>query len=53
MIAGGFRLRQPKDSSNESVFGNWVSLGPLPGWNTTTSSDHDDNRLGFYLGAGA
>ena len=32
---------------------HWVSLGPLPGWNTTTSTDHDDNRLGFYLGAGA
>lgn len=32
---------------------HWVSLGLLPGWNTTTSSEHDDNRLGFYLGAGA
>ena len=32
---------------------HWVSLGPLPGWNTTTSTDHDYNRLGFYLGAGA
>ncbi|MEU3369194.1 flavodoxin family protein [Streptomyces sp. NPDC006711] len=31
----------------------WVSLGLLPGWNTTTSSPEDDNRLGFYLGAGA
>lgn len=31
----------------------WVSLGLLPGWNTTTSSAEDDNRLGFYLGAGA
>ncbi|MFK8911701.1 flavodoxin family protein [Streptomyces sp. YS-3] len=31
----------------------WVSLGLLPGWNTTTSSPQDDNRLGFYLGAGA
>jgi len=20
-----------------------VSLGPLPGWNTTTSTDHDDS----------
>ncbi|WP_198418838.1 flavodoxin family protein [Cryobacterium psychrophilum] len=32
---------------------HWVSLGPLPGWNTTTSTDHDDNRLAFDLGAGA
>jgi multimeric flavodoxin WrbA len=31
----------------------WVSLGLLPGWNTTASSPQDDNRLGFYLGAGA
>ena len=31
----------------------WVSLGLLPGWNTTTSSPEDQNRLGFYLGAGA
>ncbi|TVT60229.1 flavodoxin family protein [Amycolatopsis rhizosphaerae] len=31
----------------------WVSLGLLPGWNTTTASIDDDNRLGFYLGAGA
>ncbi|MFC9738488.1 flavodoxin family protein [Streptomyces noursei] len=31
----------------------WVSLGLLPGWNTTASSPGDDNRLGFYLGAGA
>ena len=23
------------------------------GWNNTTSTDDDDNRLGFYLGAGA
>jgi NAD(P)H dehydrogenase (quinone) len=32
---------------------HWVSLGLLPGWNTTAGSVHDDNRLGFYLGAGA
>ncbi|WP_435173058.1 flavodoxin family protein [Actinacidiphila sp. bgisy145] len=31
----------------------WVSLNLLPGWNTTTSGPEDDNRLGFYLGAGA
>lgn len=32
---------------------HWISLGLMPGWNTTTSSEHDPNRLGFYLGAGA
>lgn len=32
---------------------HWVSLGLLPGWNTTTASEDDHNRLGFYLGAGA
>lgn len=32
---------------------HWISLGLLPGWNTTTSTEHEDNRLGFYLGAGA
>jgi NAD(P)H dehydrogenase (quinone) len=31
----------------------WVSLDLLPGWNTTAGSDLEDNRLGFYLGAGA
>jgi NAD(P)H dehydrogenase (quinone) len=32
---------------------HWISLGLMPGWNTSTGSEHDDNRLGFYLGAGA
>lgn len=32
---------------------HWISLGLLPGWNTTVASEHDDNRLGFYLGAAA
>lgn len=32
---------------------HWISLGLLPGWNTTTASEDDHNRLGFYLGAGA
>lgn len=31
----------------------WVSLNLLPGWNTTSGSEFEDNRLGFYLGAGA
>lgn len=32
---------------------HWISLGLMPGWNTTQSSEYDHNRLGFYLGAGA
>jgi NAD(P)H dehydrogenase (quinone) len=31
----------------------WVSLGLHPGWNSSTGSEDDLNRLGFYLGAGA
>jgi NAD(P)H dehydrogenase (quinone) len=32
---------------------HWVNLGLPPGWNSSTGSEHDLNRLGFYLGAGA
>ncbi|MGK2867568.1 MAG: flavodoxin family protein [Mycobacterium sp.] len=32
---------------------HWVSLGLGPGWNSSTGSDQDQNRLGFWLGAGA
>lgn len=32
---------------------HWVNLGLPPGWNSSTSSEHDLNRLGFFLGAGA
>ncbi|WP_372352338.1 flavodoxin family protein [Streptomyces sp. KL116D] len=32
---------------------HWVSLGLQPGWNTTTASENDANRLGYFLGAGA
>ncbi|MES4907621.1 MULTISPECIES: flavodoxin family protein [unclassified Streptomyces] len=31
----------------------WVSLGLLPGWNSSTGSENDINRLGFFLGAAA
>lgn len=31
----------------------WVSLGLGPGWNSSAGSEHDMNRLGFWLGAGA
>ncbi|MCX4751689.1 flavodoxin family protein [Kitasatospora sp. NBC_01287] len=31
----------------------WISLGLHPGWNLSTASENDLNRLGFFLGAGA
>ncbi|MGW7255935.1 flavodoxin family protein [Streptomyces sp. NPDC054834] len=32
---------------------HWVSLGLLPGWNRSTASENDLNRLGVFLGAAA
>jgi NAD(P)H dehydrogenase (quinone) len=32
---------------------HWVNLGLGPGWSSTTGSEDDLNRLGFFLGAGA
>ena len=32
---------------------HWVNLGLVAGWNTSAGSEHDPNRLGFFLGAGA
>jgi multimeric flavodoxin WrbA len=32
---------------------HWVNLGLPPGWNSASGSEHDLNRLGFWLGAGA
>ncbi|MFJ8626942.1 flavodoxin family protein [Kitasatospora sp. NPDC093550] len=32
---------------------NWVNLGLKPGWNATTGSENDLNRLGFFNGAAA
>jgi multimeric flavodoxin WrbA len=32
---------------------HWVNLGLGAGWNSTAGSEHDLNRLGFWLGAGA
>ncbi|MFD9129633.1 flavodoxin family protein [Kitasatospora sp. NPDC059571] len=31
----------------------WISLGLHPGWNSSTASENDLNRLGLFLGAGA
>ncbi|AYG80180.1 p-benzoquinone reductase [Streptomyces hundungensis] len=32
---------------------HWVNLGLKPGWNSSTASEYDLNRLGFFSGAGA
>jgi NAD(P)H dehydrogenase (quinone) len=32
---------------------HWVNLGLGAGWNSSTGSEYDLNRLGFWLGAGA
>ncbi|MYR90331.1 NADPH-dependent FMN reductase [Streptomyces sp. SID685] len=32
---------------------HWVNLGLLPGWNSSTASENDLNRLGFFAGAAA
>ncbi|MEV6571391.1 flavodoxin family protein [Streptomyces sp. NPDC051577] len=32
---------------------SWVNLGLKPGWNSTTGSEYDLNRLGFFSGAAA
>ncbi|MEU1780226.1 flavodoxin family protein [Streptomyces abikoensis] len=32
---------------------HWIGLGAMPGWNSSTASENDINRLGFFLGAGA
>ncbi|CAM5255277.1 MULTISPECIES: flavodoxin family protein [Streptomyces] len=32
---------------------HWVNLGLLPGWNSSTASEYDLNRLGFFAGAAA
>ncbi|WP_371479842.1 flavodoxin family protein [Kitasatospora sp. NBC_00315] len=32
---------------------HWVNLGLKPGWNSSTGSENDLNRLGFFTGASA
>jgi NAD(P)H dehydrogenase (quinone) len=32
---------------------HWISLGLQPGWNSTTASENDLNRLGYFAGAAA
>ncbi|MCB5182627.1 flavodoxin family protein [Streptomyces antimicrobicus] len=32
---------------------SWINLGLKPGWNSSTASENDLNRLGFFSGAAA
>ncbi|MGW2582174.1 flavodoxin family protein [Streptomyces virginiae] len=32
---------------------SWINLGLKPGWNSSTASENDLNRLGFFAGAAA
>ncbi|MFJ5272066.1 flavodoxin family protein [Streptomyces sp. NPDC088358] len=32
---------------------NWINLGLHPGWNSSSASEHDLNRLGVFAGAAA
>ncbi|MFJ8028219.1 flavodoxin family protein [Streptomyces sp. NPDC096311] len=63
-IAAGFTNSGGKSGDKSSTLGyfatlaaqhgmHWVNLGLLPGWGSTTGSEHDINRLGYFLGAGA
>lgn len=62
-VAGGFTNSGAKSGdkfatlSSLAVFAaqhhmHWVSLGLGAGWNSSTGSENDLNRLGFWLGAG-
>ncbi|MFK0106084.1 flavodoxin family protein [Streptomyces sp. NPDC091217] len=63
-IAAGFTNSGGKSGDKSSTLGyfatlaaqhgmHWINLGLLPGWGSTTGSEHDINRLGYFLGAGA
>ncbi|MEU6556434.1 flavodoxin family protein [Streptomyces sp. NPDC046915] len=63
-IAAGFTNSGGKSGDKSSTLGyfstlaaqhgmHWVNLGLLPGWGSTTGSENDINRLGYFLGAGA
>jgi hypothetical protein len=62
-VAGGFTNSGAKSGDKLSalvslaVFAaqhhmHWVNLGLAAGWNSAAGSEHDLNRLGFWLGAG-
>lgn len=63
-LAAGFTNSGAKSGDKSSTLGyfatlaaqhgmHWISLGLLPGWDSTKGSEDDINRLGFFLGAGA
>ena len=63
-IAAGFTNSGAKNGDKSSTLGyfftmaaqhgmHWVSLGIQPGWSSTTGSENDINRLGYFVGAGA
>ncbi|MFF7378340.1 flavodoxin family protein [Streptomyces massasporeus] len=63
-LAAGFTNSGAKSGDKSSTLGyfatlaaqhgmHWISLGLLPGWDSTRGSEDDMNRLGFFLGAGA
>ncbi|MET8168496.1 flavodoxin family protein [Streptomyces sp. NPDC005329] len=63
-IAAGFTNSGAKNGDKSSTLSyfatmasqhgmHWVSLGLQPGWASSTGSEDDINRLGYFLGAGA
>ena len=63
-IAAGFTNSGAKNGDKSSTLGyfftmaaqhgmHWVSLGIQPGWVSSTGSEDDINRLGYFVGAGA
>lgn len=63
-VAAGFTNSGAKNGDKSSTLGyfftmaaqhgmHWVSLGIQPGWASSTGSENDINRLGFFVGAGA
>ncbi|MFD5464540.1 flavodoxin family protein [Kitasatospora sp. NPDC127059] len=63
-LAAGFTNSASKSGDKADTLGyfqtlaaqhgmNWVNLGLKPGWNATTASENDLNRLGFSNGAAA
>ncbi|MEU5194073.1 flavodoxin family protein [Streptomyces scabiei] len=62
-LAAGFTNSGAKSGDKSSTLGyfttmaaqhgmHWISLGLQPGWDSTTGSEDDINRLGFFMGVG-
>ncbi|MFJ8471926.1 flavodoxin family protein [Kitasatospora sp. NPDC094011] len=63
-VAAGFTNSASKSGDKAGTLGffqtlaaqhgmSWVNLGLKPGWNATTATENDLNRLGFFNGAAA